>query len=30
MVLEEECDKDKAWLEGEGVSKEEIDMLFKP
>jgi len=29
MVLQEECDKHKAWLEGEGVSNEEIGRLFK-
>ena len=29
MALQEECDKHKAWLEGEGVSKEEIGRLLK-
>ena len=29
MALQEECNKHKAWLEGEGVSKEEIKRLLK-
>ena len=29
MVLQEECEKHKAWLEGEGLSQEEICRLLK-